>query len=159
MTFHAGVHTFTVDAIVFCLIVCHAEKKHACFILMLRVTLLLKIVCFWPPGFDSFEYCKRGLVHGSRGKLAEISKSEVHILTMSQPALFLCSFLLIRVEIESGNIPHAHCCGWTNLFAVLQISCGVVKTIMHIQYILAYLDHFEWFPAGALWLGSTLLKL
>lgn len=36
--------------------------------------------------------CKRGLVHGSRGKLAEISKSEVHILTMSQPALFLCSF-------------------------------------------------------------------
>lgn len=95
MTFHAGVHTFTVDAIVFCLILCHAEKKYACFMLMLvksnvNVTVENRVILGRLVSIH-LNICKRGLVHGNRGKLAEISKSEVHILTMSQPALFLCS--------------------------------------------------------------------
>ncbi len=89
MTFHAGVYTFTDDATVFCLILCHVEKKHACFI-----PLMLKTVWFSAAWFRFIWIFVKGVwCIGSRGKLAEISMSEVHILTMSQPALFRCSFL------------------------------------------------------------------
>ncbi len=88
--------------------------------------------------------CQRGLVHGSRGKLAEISMSEVHILTMSQPALFLCSFLTHQ--------------GWDwvrqyspcALLWLDESSCSSTDFLRgcqnhhahNLQYIRAYLDHW-----------------
>lgn len=92
MTFHAGVHTFTVDATFLSYFMSRGEKARMFYSYVKSNVTVENRVILGRLVSIHLHICKRGLVHGSRGKLAEISKSEVHILTMSQPALFLCSF-------------------------------------------------------------------
>lgn len=66
-------------------------KKHACFILLVLVTVESRVILCRLVSIH-LNISIRGLMHGSRRKLAEISKPEVHILTMSQPVVSLRPF-------------------------------------------------------------------